>query len=191
MPITIAIFTEGAEQYAKGVKAEKIEACPNRENVSLITSHTGRVLSLRERNSYSDSDFLALVLDHDGKFREIEYATTRGYTYDNGARIDATPEVIKAYEAHIANVTAEFVAMREARIQKECDDASITKDEYKRLVAVYPATSDTFHAIMKLLQTRRFRSTFRQSMAQRIREWVAQETPLYRYPLTAKQLSYI
>jgi hypothetical protein len=55
----------------------------------------GAVLRLRERNGYDDSDFYALVWDEEQQAtREIMYATTRGWTYHNGADIDATREVI-------------------------------------------------------------------------------------------------
>lgn len=64
-----------------------------------LTTHTGRVLSLRERNGYHDSDFLATVWTDDGP-KEIEYASTRGWTYFNGAEIDATPEVLEVYRQY-------------------------------------------------------------------------------------------
>jgi hypothetical protein len=48
----------------------------------------GRVVALRERNMYDDSDFYARVW-HRGRFREVEYASTRGWTYFNGATVDA------------------------------------------------------------------------------------------------------
>lgn len=68
-------------------------------------SFEGAVLRLRERNGYDDSDFYALVWDEEQqRTREIQYATTRGWTYHNGASIDATHEVIEAAVAHTAAV---------------------------------------------------------------------------------------
>jgi hypothetical protein len=53
----------------------------------------GCVLRTGEHNWHDDSDFYALVWDEEqGKVREIEYATTRGWTYHNSAKVDATPE---------------------------------------------------------------------------------------------------
>lgn len=58
------------------------------------SSYVGAVLSLREMNGYDDSDFYASVWDEaEGRVKEVEYASTRGWTYLNGASIDATPEV--------------------------------------------------------------------------------------------------
>jgi hypothetical protein len=60
-------------------------------------THHGLVLKTYERNGYDDSDWYAIVwnpakecLDH------ICYATTRGWSYCNGAEIDATPEILAA-----------------------------------------------------------------------------------------------
>lgn len=54
----------------------------------------GCVLTTRERNMHDDSDFYAVVWDEkEQRLREVEYATTRFYTYDNYAKVDATEEV--------------------------------------------------------------------------------------------------
>lgn len=69
------------------------------------TTYEGAVLRLRERNGYDDSDFLADVWDAEtGKVRTVQYATTRGWTYHNGASIDATHDVIEKAVAHTAAV---------------------------------------------------------------------------------------
>lgn len=76
-------------------------ACKNCDPLYMHTTYQGCVLSLSERNGYHDSDFYALVWDKsEGKPKSIEYASTRGWTYPNGAEIDATPEVIEAYNAY-------------------------------------------------------------------------------------------
>lgn len=64
------------------------------------TSHVGLVLELREYNGYDDSDFYAIVWDPEkGAPDRVDYASTRGWTYPNGAHVDATPEVLAAYAA--------------------------------------------------------------------------------------------
>jgi hypothetical protein len=78
-------------------------------------SHAGLVLATGEHNHYDDSDFYAIVWDAEaGAPREVEYATTRGWTYANSATIDATPEVRAAYDAYRARLAAERQAAREA-----------------------------------------------------------------------------
>jgi hypothetical protein len=58
------------------------------------TSYVGCVLSMYERNGRDDSDFLAVVWDEQNQcVTTICYASTRGWSYPNGARVDATDEV--------------------------------------------------------------------------------------------------
>lgn len=78
------------------------------------------MLALRERNGYDDSDFLALVGDpKTGEASWVEYATTRGWTYPNNATVDATPELVAAYEAKCKADAAAYRAKAEA--VKACD----------------------------------------------------------------------
>ena len=68
-------------------------------------SYEGCVLALRERNMYDDSDFLAMVWNEETQRTEwIEYATTRAYTYSNGAAIDATAENMRKAAYYMAQV---------------------------------------------------------------------------------------
>lgn len=61
-------------------------------------TYIGRVLLLRERNGYDDSDFYAICWnDETGKPISIMYDTTR-FAGGGGANIDATPEVVKKYQ---------------------------------------------------------------------------------------------
>lgn len=56
---------------------------------------TGAVIAERERNMSDDSDFYALVWDGE-KVREVEWGTTRFWSYTNGCVVDATPETMQA-----------------------------------------------------------------------------------------------
>lgn len=55
-------------------------------------SYVGHVLGKREANGYDDSDFYATVWNGE-RLTEVIYASTRGWTYHNGAVVDATPEI--------------------------------------------------------------------------------------------------
>lgn len=78
----------------------------------LIESHRGMVVSLRERNGYDDSDFYAKVWDRaTGQVSEVCYASTRGWTYLNGAKEDLSPED-----------AAEYARQDEARRQAQAAD---------------------------------------------------------------------
>jgi hypothetical protein len=66
--------------------------------IYLLTEYVGCVVSMREMNGYDDSDFYATVWDEaSGSFKEFCYASTRGWTYPNGATIDASPELMAKY----------------------------------------------------------------------------------------------
>ena len=57
-------------------------------------TYEGAVLATGEYNGYDDSDFYADVWDEaTNAVKRVTYATTRGWTYLNGASVDATPEV--------------------------------------------------------------------------------------------------
>lgn len=80
----------------------------------------GCVVNTREFNGYDDSDFYATYYDAEaGEFREVMYATTRGWTYPCHATIDATPEVLelwKAERARRAEVARKLEAERLERL---------------------------------------------------------------------------
>lgn len=63
-----------------------------------VVSHEGLTVRLREANFWDDSDFFAVVWE-DGKTREIQYGTTRCWTYNSSAKVDASPEVMEAFTA--------------------------------------------------------------------------------------------
>jgi hypothetical protein len=80
-------------------------------------SFEGAVLATGERNYRDDSDFYATVWNETtGTVHNVDYGTTRGWTYANSASVDATPEVrekaaaffaARNLEARIAKATAE------------------------------------------------------------------------------------
>jgi len=95
----------------------------------LHTFAVGMVLSLSETNGYDDSDFHATVWNADkGEPERITYASTRGWTYANGANVDATPEVLAAYEA--------WRVARDARIRKEREEAEAKQPRKGKRVRV-------------------------------------------------------
>ena len=68
------------------------------------TTHHNLVLGTYERNGYDDSDFFAATWNPEKQRVDyICYATTRGWTYGNGAIVDATPEVFAAARQYIDN----------------------------------------------------------------------------------------
>lgn len=100
------------------------------EPLYMEESYVGAVLDdSGERNGYDDSDFYATVWNAtEGRPMTVTYATTRGWTYPNSARADATPEVLAAYEAWKVARAARLAAEREAaRLAAEAAAAEAAK----------------------------------------------------------------
>jgi hypothetical protein len=110
----MAIYTCGNGPCTAEVK-NSYKKCPN-----LIESWTGRVLLTGEHNWHDDSDFFAIVWDAEaGRTREIEYASTRGWTYHNYAVVDADDATrAKAEESwrRVRQETAELRRQLEASV---------------------------------------------------------------------------
>lgn len=87
----------------------------SRPCVDPTVTHVGMVLSTHERNGYHDSDFYARVWDTEtASVIEVEYASTRGWTYHNSASVDATAEVLALVAAWKAECAAEQAAKQAA-----------------------------------------------------------------------------
>lgn len=96
---------------------------PNYPGVFILGQYAGTVIATWEVNGYDDSDFVARCWDTTkGAPVDITYGTTRGWTYAAYAKVDATPEVIAAYEAWSQEKT---IRMREA-------------EELRRAMAITP-----------------------------------------------------
>ena len=162
-------------------------------------THEGLVLATGEYNGYDDSDFYALVWnDEKGEPEKIIYATTRGWSYPNGATVDATPDVVQKYEDYRKRIAREATIIRERKREAYVRDTSeacdLSEDEFLNLES--SLNIEKFAAAVALLKTRkrnRFKSNFRKSLAEQIWTWV--KTPAgdrqYHSPLSYKQWSYI
>ena len=99
--------------------------CRYMEPLYMRTTHVGLVLATGEHNGYDDSDFFATVWDFEGgRPVEITYASTRGWSYPNGASVDATLEIRALYDAFRA---AEREAERRAAERRAAADPTTGK----------------------------------------------------------------
>lgn len=97
----------------------------NGEKFYVKKTYEGKVLSLREKNGYDDSDFYALVWDSEkNKPVEIMYATTRAWCYYDKAVVDATEDVVEKYNAHKEK---QKQAMRLEKRKAEHDNPELNK----------------------------------------------------------------
>lgn len=91
----------------------------NTPDVSYDVTYEGAVLQTFERNGYDDSDFIAIVWDEaEGRTRNVEYATTRGWTYANSAVVDATPDVLAKAQAYLRECAVNALVAHEAALAR-------------------------------------------------------------------------
>lgn len=128
----------------------------------------------------------------DGSYKYETY--NADYTYEgHRSMVDATPEVVAAYEAHLA-----YIARKE-KVQRKLSDrksdmqlAKIMglKDRFAVTKLQYAVGNDVFSACITLLKTHKkgtLRSDFRKSIATQIVAWVNEPVNKYRSPLSPKQ----
>jgi hypothetical protein len=83
-------------------------------------THVGLVLGLSERNGYHDSDFYAYVWNWEKQEpEEIFYATTRFPSTGANAVVDATAEVVAAYDAYRAKKAEQKAAAQAVEDAKQ------------------------------------------------------------------------
>ena len=103
----------------------------NGETYYQETKFRGAVLTTREENWHDDSDFYALVWDDEArKISKVYYATTRAWTYRNGAVADATDEVVEKASDYI-----EALARKSIDRSRELDaEQGSPRDDRRRLL---------------------------------------------------------
>jgi hypothetical protein len=110
---TFTFFTdlEAAEKFAaeqqaehghvNGISASTYGYGSNAMEGYRVEMFRGMVVGEREANGYHDSDFFAIWYDAEkDEHGEFMFGTTRGWTYANGCRVDASQEVRDAYAAN-------------------------------------------------------------------------------------------
>jgi hypothetical protein len=167
-------------------------------DIWLYDTHVGYCLEDREINGYDDSDWYMIVWNPvEGKTEQVVFASTCGWTYPcYCSRPDATPEVRAAADAWIA---AERRKTRIcARWNQRKADMALARDcgladrfQLDRLRHALVGYAGAYEGVVRLLKTKRFRSSFRQSMAMQVRAWLADAAPRYNTPLSSKQLRFI
>lgn len=161
-----------------------------------VESFKGCCVAESESNSFHDSDFYMAVWNEEKQCAErILFATTRaGCGKAFGSYVDVTPENLAKYRAYGAaqvrkrRIEEKLQVRREAIALRKVVGFK-TYHDVKRLMSVTPEEVD-FKRVETLL-TAKLRSSFRKSLKARIIKWVAEVTPSYKSPLSAKQWNYV
>jgi hypothetical protein len=164
-----------------------------------VTYAKGAVIRQYERNGYHDSDFYLVVYSaHTGTLYEWEYTSTRyggSGIYGLGLHytVDATPEVRETASAiRVAEAQRAEQESREADVEAMValgaspESARLFVDKLSKFRG-----TPKYNGVHKLLCTKKFRSSFRQSLRDQVETWLRDPNPTYDFPLSPKQTSYI
>lgn len=196
MSIHLMLYRSMQEQFAKEFNAitgdVRFYDCNKESDQNefiMVEFAIGRVVTKREENMHDDSDFFASYVTLDGEVKEHCYSSTRFWTYNNSATIDATEQHRTTYDAYI-NAQLELAERtKQALIANAAKKAKLTIAQYDKLRAAYRDYA-TFQRVLKLLSSN-LRSDFRIKLAVQVREWLDMDSPVYLTPLSMKQLSYV
>lgn len=98
-------------------------------------TYEGCVIQTFERNGSWDSDFFAIVWDEEAQaVRQVEYATTRFWTYANSATVDITPENLAK-----AQVWKREQMLRDAKLRDRAEARNVHVEG--RAVRILPTAS--------------------------------------------------
>lgn len=119
-----------------------------------------------------------------------EHLVHLGYDgVEKQCEVDASPELQQKYIEHLVREKRkikmnEIIHNHSAR-WNEIHNMNITLGEYKKLKRF---GSTTYEILSGLLSTKKFRSGFRENLAQQVRDWLKEENPKYSCPLSPRQL---
>lgn len=191
-------FREGA--YCPLDRYNSPEDRASNGGISLWETHVGLCLSEREANYYDDSDFYMTVWNPEKEAaEEFMFATTRGWSYPAmGSFVDATPEVVAAYEVWREKKRAEAIAKARAKKATMIRKARANEVEVATAVGVtvirlrkwkYAERPDLYERGMKLLNTK-VRSGFRISLRDQLVNFL-KGGGKYNTPFSPKQWDYV
>lgn len=159
----------------------------NPDDYVIVETYRDRVLETYEQNGYDDSDFIAVIWDSVNKKPvDVTYATTRAWTYLNNAEVDADAETVAKYKAYLSACAIKSRWGIRHRMMDDAHKMRIDRFQLRRLEKAYPH-KEMREAVFKLLRVKRFRSDFRNSLAQQVRKWLDNPNSTYETPLSAKQ----
>ena len=148
--------------------------------------YKGQVVGMTCSNHYDDSWYYAIVFD--GKSVEhVLYDSTVFANY-GFCEIDASEETMQAYKRFL-NIKAKWG--RRNYLVSHAVGTGFHYTVIGKLYKVYEDDLDAFLKCLTLLKTKKFRSNFRKSLCEQLREWLEDECPQYSRPFSNKQVCYL
>lgn len=208
MPIR-HMASQNQETYENGAFSP-LDGQINNNKLCLYDTHHGLCLTAREKNGYEDSDFFMTVWNEErGEPEEIQYATTRGWSYPCFySHVDATDEVKEKYEAW--KQEQEAVEAKRVRSERASKLLKLRKTERKVVethnvspnvliglrkefggVGATGKDGDDYSTIIAFANNKRIRNKFKLNIQQQIVSWMRGEGNSYPRPLSPRQMACI
>ena len=155
-------------------------------NGNTTTSYVGMVVRTGYETVQIMSDvweqwFYATVFD--------PIANVEKKIHTHSAEVDASPELMAKYEAFKENERRHYKACQlwgeHNRNITAAHTLSISLQELKKLNRTY--SGRLYDGCWDLLKTKKFRSTFRASLANQLRTWLSEKENKFPYPFSRRQ----
>lgn len=183
-------FPEGAFCPIGSSSANNAEKIATGGGAITVVHHRAIGMCIREyeNNYYEDSNFMMVVWDPIKKSAHSEcFATTRFWCGPSfGSSVDASPEIMAEYEAWKIRSDRKIM-LKELRRERAkqfemARKCNITFNQLKRINYCYGSS-----LIIELLTIKKFRSSFRESLANQVRAWLTSDSK-FLTPLSPKQI---
>ena len=113
--------------------------------------------------------------------------------YCEKADVDATPELIALYKAHKVREQRHANAVSKwnehNRMIESAHTLRLTLRDFKKLKRTYEGRM--YDGCWDLLKVKKFRSTFRESLAIQLRNWLSEKENKYPFPFSRKQAEFV
>lgn len=144
----------------------------------------------RVYHSLSDDDYLDVVYyePETRSFKTVTVWTTAAACGSMPKVVeDAPAEIMEAYKQAEERADAERFACEHPKLAAN----GYTRDDLTMIQLAYPYRSQRYmvEAVVRLLETKTFRSKFRESLRDQVRDWLTK--PRYGTPLSDRQISRI
>lgn len=119
-----------------------------------------------------------------------DVVTDTATTIYESADVDASEGLIALYNKHLDNKRRHLKAVsmwnRHNEKIETAHSLNITVKQLKKLVRTY-GDGKIFDGCVELLSVKKFKSTFRESLATQLRTWLNDPAPKFKFPFSPKQ----
>lgn len=147
----------------------------------------GKVIRCYENNQYHDSYFYAIVFDGENE-SHIQYASTAYGCQGCHAESDASNELLNDFKKFKKKQDEENNLLQIELLMQDGIPAYLCKRFHEKLKGFQIRDKERF---LNLLKTKKFRSEFRKSLFNQVKNWLLDDNPQYNSPLSPRQMNYL